>query len=55
VPLGWDEVNTISTGAHWTVGNIHTRLDQGNTSWDDYPDAVQGLALAMKLLDFKSD
>ncbi len=55
VPLSWDEVSRISSGAHWTVGNIHTRLDQGNTSWDAYPDAAQGLASAMKLLDFKSD
>lgn len=54
VPLAWDEVNRISSGAHWTVGNIHTRLDQGNACWDAYPESAQGLATAMKMLGFKS-
>lgn len=54
VPLAWDEVNRISSGAHWTVGNIHTRLDQGNACWDSYPESAQGLAPAMKMLGFKS-
>jgi bifunctional non-homologous end joining protein LigD len=55
VPVGWDEVIRISSGAHWTVANVHTRLDQGNAPWDAYPESAQGLASAMKMLDFKPD
>lgn len=55
VPIGWNEVKKISSGAHWTVGNIHTRLDQSNTSWEAYSKSAQGLAPAMKMLGFKPD
>jgi bifunctional non-homologous end joining protein LigD len=50
VPIAWEEVDKIGSGAQWTIANIHTRLDQGNTPWDGY--APQSLAKAMKLLDF---
>ncbi|MDB5849258.1 MAG: ligase [Rhodoferax sp.] len=50
VPIAWDEVDQIGSGAHWTIANIHTRLDQGDAPWDAY--APQSLAKGMKLLDF---
>ncbi|CAB3647485.1 DNA ligase D [Achromobacter pestifer] len=52
VPVHWDEVGAIKSGAQWTVANIHTRLDQGNAPWEGY--APQTLGKAMKLLDFES-
>ncbi|MEO6352539.1 MAG: non-homologous end-joining DNA ligase, partial [Burkholderiaceae bacterium] len=55
VPIGWEELDSCSSGAHWTVGNIHTRLDRGNACWDAYPEAAQGLAPAMKALGFKPE
>ncbi|MGK2913223.1 MAG: hypothetical protein ACSLE5_02005 [Porticoccaceae bacterium] len=55
VPIGWSEVNKISSGAHWTVGNIHTRLDHGNTPWDGYRESAKGLSSAMKILGFTPD
>lgn len=51
VPLHWDEIDGIAGGAQWTVANIHTRLDEGNSPWDGY--AAQPLAQAMKRLDFQ--
>ena len=36
VPVRWDELSALKSGAHWTVGTVHTRLDQGNAPWADY-------------------
>jgi bifunctional non-homologous end joining protein LigD len=33
---------------------VHTRLDVGNTPWDDYATSARGLAPAMKKLGFKA-
>ncbi|KAF3996323.1 DNA ligase D [Glaciimonas immobilis] len=55
VPLAWDEVPKVNSGAHWTVSSIHTRLDQGNGPWEGYADAAQGLAGAMKKLGFNPE
>ncbi|APW38310.1 DNA ligase D [Rhodoferax koreense] len=51
VPMAWDELDSIGSGAHWTITNIQTRLHRGNSPWDAY--APQSLSKAMKLLDFK--
>ncbi|MET0264536.1 MAG: DNA ligase D [Duganella sp.] len=51
VPISWDEVADISSGDHWTVETVHTRLDVGNAPWDGYARAGKGLAAAMKKMD----
>ena len=53
VPVTWEELGELRGGDHWTVATVHTRLDVGNTPWDDYAKAAKGLAPAMKLMDFK--
>jgi bifunctional non-homologous end joining protein LigD len=53
VPVRWDELASLKSGAHWTVGTVHTRLDQGNTPWDDYEKSRVALGAAMKKLGFK--
>lgn len=53
VPVTWEELGELRSGDHWTVATVHTRLDVGNTPWDDYAKAAKGLAPAMKLLGFK--
>jgi bifunctional non-homologous end joining protein LigD len=50
VPLEWEEIESIKSGAYWTVSNIQTRLDKGNGPWKDY--SPQGIARAMKTLGF---
>jgi bifunctional non-homologous end joining protein LigD len=52
VPLEWDEVNKLHSSAQWTVSNIHTRLDLGNTPWDDYDKSAQNVTEAMSRLGF---
>ncbi|RYF39613.1 MAG: ATP-dependent DNA ligase, partial [Comamonadaceae bacterium] len=53
VPVRWEELPGLSGGAHWTVGSIHTRLDEGNAPWDDYAQSATPLAAAMQALGFE--
>ena len=53
VPVRWDELPALKGGAHWTVGTVHERLDQGNAPWRDYEARSAPLAAAMKALGFK--
>lgn len=53
VPIRWDELADLKSGAHWTVGTVHTRLDQGNAPWSDYESSRTALTAAMKALGFQ--
>jgi bifunctional non-homologous end joining protein LigD len=53
VPVRWDELRDLKGGAHWTVQTVHTRLDEGNTPWDDYEKSRAALAAPMKKLGFE--
>jgi bifunctional non-homologous end joining protein LigD len=53
VPVRWDELSGLKSGAHWTVATVHQRLDQGNAPWADYAGSRAGLSQAMKKLGFK--
>ncbi len=53
VPVRWDELPALKSGAHWTVASVHSRLDQGNAPWDDYEASRTTLAAAMKKLGFE--
>jgi len=53
VPVRWDELAALKSGAHWTVGTVHTRLDQGNAPWADYEKSRCTLGAAMKKLGFE--
>lgn len=53
VPVAWDELHSLTSGAHWTVRTIGGRLATGNQPWDDYESSRKGLATAMKKLAFK--
>lgn len=53
VPVRWEELSDLKSGAHWTVADIHQRLDQGNTPWAGYEDARAALGAAMKKLGFE--
>jgi bifunctional non-homologous end joining protein LigD len=52
VPVRWDELAKLKSGAHWTVATAHTRLDQGNEPWADYAKSAAALGRAMKKLGF---
>lgn len=53
VPVRWDELAGLTSGSQWTVKNVHTRLDVGNTPWADYAKSATTLTKAMKTLGFK--
>ena len=50
VPVAWDELPKLSSSTHWTVANVDSRLELGNTPWDAYEGAAQTLAAAMERL-----
>ena len=52
VPVRWEELQDLKSGAHWTVATVHTRLDEGNAPWADYEGSRASLAAAMKKLGF---
>jgi len=52
VPLAWDELGRLDSGAHWTISNLAGRLPTGNQPWADYESARKGIAPAMKKLGF---
>jgi bifunctional non-homologous end joining protein LigD len=54
VPIGWDELDTLTSAAHWNVRNIDQRLRVGNGPWDGYREAAVSLTAAMKALGFKA-
>ncbi|WP_295542782.1 DNA ligase D [uncultured Pseudacidovorax sp.] len=52
VPVAWDELPTLGSGAHWTLATVGERLATGNEPWDASGVGSQGLARAMKVLGF---
>jgi len=53
VPVAWEELEALSSGARWSVSNIHSRLDKGNAPWADYEASRQSILPAMKAIGFK--
>ncbi len=53
VPLAWDELASLTGGAHWTASTLSGRLATGNQPWEGYESSRTGLATAMKKLNFK--
>jgi bifunctional non-homologous end joining protein LigD len=54
VPVRWDELAGLTSGAHWTVRTVGERLAIGNSPWEDYEDSAVTLTKAMKALGFKA-
>lgn len=54
VPIFWSEVEKLDSAAHWHIGNIDDRLDEGNAPWADYASSSTTLSRAMKVLDYKA-
>jgi bifunctional non-homologous end joining protein LigD len=53
VPVAWDELPSLTSGAHWTAQTLGARLATGNTPWDAYEASRNSLTSAMKRLGFK--
>ena len=52
VPVAWDELPTLRSGAHWTMRNAPERFAVGNSPWSDWERSRKGLAGAMKTVGF---
>ena len=50
MPVAWDELQALTSGAHWTIANAHERLESGDDPWAAYVKTRQTLAKAMKAL-----
>ncbi len=50
VPVRWEELAGLTGGAHWTIRDVHDRLDDGNSPWDGYDKAGKSISAAMKRL-----
>jgi bifunctional non-homologous end joining protein LigD len=50
VPVAWDELARITSGAHWTVQTVGRRLRTGNGPWHGYDQAAVSLPAAIKAL-----
>jgi bifunctional non-homologous end joining protein LigD len=55
VPVRWEELAELTSGAHWTVRTVGERLAVGNTPWEDYDKSATTLTKAMKTLGFKAE
>jgi bifunctional non-homologous end joining protein LigD len=53
VPIEWDELPHIGSGAHWRLENIEQRIAIGNDPWAELDKRRSGLAAAMRKLGFK--
>jgi len=54
VPVRWDELDAITSGAHWRAGGLEARLAIGNEPWAAVEKTRQSLSSAMKTLGFKA-
>ncbi|MGJ7581459.1 DNA ligase D [Variovorax sp. RHLX14] len=52
VPVTWDELPELGSGAHWRMGTALDRLSVGNAPWADWEMGRQGLARPMKKIGF---
>ncbi|MGH6645795.1 DNA ligase D [Aquabacterium sp.] len=54
MPVSWDELPNLKSGAHWTISTARDRLSfQSVDPWADYWASKQTLGAAMKALGFK--
>ena len=50
VPCGWDELKSVTGGAHWNLANVHERIEEKADPWAAYAGTKQTLVKTMKAL-----
>jgi bifunctional non-homologous end joining protein LigD len=50
VTCEWDELGAITAGDHWTIRNVHERIEERGEAWRDYAKTRQTIAKAMKAI-----
>lgn len=51
VPVDWDELDVLTSGAHWTIVNVAERLPIGNGPWRHYWSSGGRLHEALEMLE----
>jgi bifunctional non-homologous end joining protein LigD len=54
VPVDWSELKTLKSSDHWTLRNVHTRLDVGNAAWETYEKSAVDITDAISALKVES-
>jgi bifunctional non-homologous end joining protein LigD len=53
MPIAWDELPQVKSGAHWTIRNAREHLSlRKRDPWTDYSNQSQSLTEAMSILSF---
>jgi bifunctional non-homologous end joining protein LigD len=52
VPCQWDELAALTSGAHWTIRNVHERIEEKSAAWRDYVTTRQTTAKAKQEIGF---
>ena len=52
VPVAWDELSQLRSGAHWGLADMDARLAVGNLPWKGFDAAAGSLSRAMKTLGY---
>ncbi len=50
VPCAWDELSSLRSGSHWTLGTVRERLQEKDDPWAGYAQQNQSLAKARRHL-----
>ncbi|MFL6662350.1 MAG: DNA ligase D, partial [Rhizobacter sp.] len=50
MPCAWDELDSLTGGAHWTIATAHQRLESADDPWADYKAVRQTLTAPRKAL-----
>ncbi|MFC7518549.1 hypothetical protein ACFQUU_26405 [Herbaspirillum sp. GCM10030257] len=53
VPVAWDELNDLTSGAHWTVASAATRFPIGNTPLAEYESSAAQINEAIEVLGLR--
>ena len=53
MPVRWDELASLTGGAHWCAARLAARLSVGNSPWASYEKSRHALSGAMKQPGFK--
>jgi len=53
VPVEWEELESLTSGAHWTILNIAERFSVGNTPWEHYASSAGEINEALEMLSIR--
>jgi bifunctional non-homologous end joining protein LigD len=53
VPCEWDELASLTSGAHWTIRNVHERVEDKSDAWRGYAMTRQTTVKAKRAIGFE--